>query len=192
MNTINSSHTNCPHPGLVSDPQVRIAVADYYLSQRTGRYEWRCERYDAAIDAMKALGLDDSSTVFDVGAGWTEFGARMVEHGVKCRYVPVDACIDGVNLDTWTPPRSAEFFVALELLEHLADPERMIRALKNHATKAVIISTPNPATVDVMAMDATHMWEIYKCMLDSWGFKAEPCSFYGNHEDSLFGVWVRT
>jgi hypothetical protein len=51
--------------------------ADAYLAARTGCFEMRCERYDAALEVMHGLGLDDSCTVLDVGAGMGEFGARL-------------------------------------------------------------------------------------------------------------------
>lgn len=194
-------------------PAARLALADTYLSQRADdpdAYARRCVRYDAALGAMHSLGLAHTDTVVDVGAGWTEFGARLhTGRGPCCsppcdapgcvppcgpsraRYIPVDACIDGVDLNTWLPPRRAEWFVALEVLEHLKRPERLARALMASASKGVIISTPNPATTDVLAMDATHVTPVAGMDLLSWGFHTVvPSSFYGEHADSLLAVWT--
>src|SRR5690242_16660782 len=95
-----------------SSREYRIASADAYLAAREGCYEYRCERYDAALEAMYGLGLDDDCTVFDVGAGMGEFGVRLHTgragepapfagfdpEGIprsRARYVPVDAALDG-------------------------------------------------------------------------------------------------
>lgn len=194
---------------------VRIRLADEYLAARTGTYAQRCVRYDAALGAMYEVGLFDISTVVDVGSGWGEFGARLhrgrsaeghhvgYSGGVwwqedvaaipssRARYVPVDACIDGVDLERWTPPRDADWFVCLEVLEHLRDPIRLIDEMVARATRGVVVSTPNPATTDVLGMDSTHRYPISQDILESCGFEVEPRSFCGQPDDSLFGVWTR-
>jgi hypothetical protein len=170
---------------------ARISDADTYLAARTGRYEWRCARYDAAIDAMERHHIDNHCTVIDVGAGWTEFGARLVERGHRCRYVPVDAGIDGVDLDLWYPPRQVEWFVCLEVLEHLTLPERLIVLMQDSATRGIVVSTPNPKTTDVLGMDATHRTPIHARALREYGFHVTDASFYGQPADSLFAVWER-
>lgn len=170
----------------------RIQAADEYLAARTGHYTLRCERYDAALEAMHTLGLSDECTVFDVGSGWGEFAARMHGHGVHARYIPVDAGIDGTDLDHWTPPRHADFFVALELLEHLNRPQRLITEMKRYARRGVIVSTPNPRTTDVLGMDATHLTSITAVSLEMQGLKVREESFYGREADSLFAVWRRS
>jgi hypothetical protein len=48
------------------------------------------------------------------------------DHGWRGRYVPVDAWYDGVDLEDWTPPREADWFTGLEVLEHLKDPHRLV------------------------------------------------------------------
>lgn len=174
----------------------RVQAADAYLAARTGCFEWRCVRYDAAISEMWLAGLDHDSTVVDVGAGWCELGARLHQtctgidqEPLRSRYVPVDAAIDGVDLQTWIPPRRADFFVALELLEHLDDPEALMIRMIGYANSAVIVSTPNPETTDVLGMDATHKTPITRRMLEAKGFYVMEKSFYGQPADSLFGVW---
>lgn len=182
----------------------RIAAAEAYLEARSGKYEWRCVRYDAALEALHGLGLDDDSTVIDVGSGWGEFGVRLhtgrdcmcpPHHGFGCnlippsraRYIPVDAGNDGTDLETWLP-RPVEYMVALEVVEHMRDPERLLAVMAIGATKGVVVSTPNPETTDVFGMDPTHKHEITRSWLESWGFKVEARSFYGQPDDSLFGV----
>lgn len=180
-----------------------IGSCDAYLGARTGKYEYRRIRYRAALLAMQATmaeyqpfgrpiyGLCDEDTVVDVGAGWTEFDFCLrIDGGWRGRYIPVDGCNDGTDLETWVPPREAEWFVALELLEHLEDPDRLVRAMQGKCKKGIIISTPNPMTTDVLGMDPTHKTEIHQKMLRDWGFQhIMKKSFYGGKKDSLFALW---
>jgi hypothetical protein len=170
---------------------ARIAEADLYLEARTGKYEWRAVRYRAALEAMRSLGLDDSHTVMDVGAGWTELDHCLrVEGGWRGRYVPIDAGHDGTDLEHWTSPRPADFFVALEVVEHVRYPGRLIGAMQMAAARGVILSTPNPETTDVLGMDATHKVAVGRSRLESHGFDVSETSFYGQPADSLFAVWT--
>ena len=169
-----------------------IQDCDHYLSERTGCYEFRRERYYPTVLEMQRIGLSDDDTVFDVGAGWTEFDYCLrTEGNFKGRYIPVDGGIDGTDLQHWIPPRKAEFFVVLELLEHLDYPGALMSRMAQHCNKAIIISTPNPMTTDVLGMDRTHKTAIWPHMLDNWGFSWRIASFYGKEADSLFGVWER-
>lgn len=188
-----------------SDRPAFISSCDSYLEARTGKYEWRRVRYKAALKAIQwpqggmmvgsippgaVQGLSDDDTVFDIGAGWTEFDYCLrVDGASRCRYIPIDGCIDGVDLETWTPLRTAEWFVALELVEHLDNPERLIRTMQDAATKGVVLSTPNPETTDVLGMDPTHKTEIHRELLFSLGFNVYRKNFYGGTDDSLFAVW---
>lgn len=168
----------------------RVREADNYLNARTGHYGYRKIRYSAAHAAMRRLGLDAGSTVVDVGCGWTELDYFLrVSGGWRGRYYPIDACLDGVELATWTPPRPAEFFVALEVVEHLSAPEQLLRRMQAAATRGVVISTPNPERTDVLGMDATHRSCVSREQLEALGFVVRVESFYGADEDSLFGVW---
>jgi hypothetical protein len=168
-----------------------IASCDAYLGARTGKYEWRRVRYLATLKALHGLGLDDGSTVVDVGAGWTELDACLrVDGGWRGRYIPVDGCIDGTDLEQWEPPREAEFFVALELLEHLDRPVRLVQAMQQHARRGIVVSTPNPYTTDVLGMDPTHRTPIFPATLEELGFMVGAMSFYGQPSDSLLGVWT--
>lgn len=173
-----------------------VANCDEYLGERTGRYEWRAVRYRAAAEAMIANGLDDTHTVVDMGAGWTEFAYCLhAEYGWRGRYIPIDGGIDGTDLATWTPKRSVEWYVALEILEHLEDPERLISQMQLSTTMGIIVSTPNPRTTDVLGMDATHLCEVDPNLLLSWDFAVCERMFYGGkwsegQSDSLFGVYL--
>lgn len=168
-----------------------IDNCDQYLGERTGKYEWRAVRYRAAVDAMTSNHLLlDTDTVFDIGAGWTEFDYCLrAEFHWRGRYIPIDGGIDATNLNSWTPPRNAEWFVALEILEHLGTPFMLLEKMKQYATKGIVISTPNPRTTDVLGMDPTHVRAIEKKELENSGFMVEERSFYGKEADSLFGVW---
>lgn len=174
-----------------------IDSCDTYLGDRTGRYEYRAIRYRAALDWMVLQGLDNGMTIFDVGAGWTEFDYCLrKEYDFKGRYIPVDGGIDSVDINHWTPPRSAHFFVALELVEHLHDWKRLLERMKKHATVGVVLSTPNPATTDVLGMDSTHVCEVWPQALESQGFTVTEETFYGGvfsdgKPDSLLATWGR-
>jgi hypothetical protein len=145
----------------------------------------------AALRAMRRLGLDHQSTVVDIGAGWTELDFCLrVSGGWRGRYYPIDAGLDGCELATWTPPRRAEFFVALEVAEHLSCPEQLLRRMTEAATKGVIVSTPNSDVVDTLGMDPTHRSCVSREMLEALGFSVTAESFYGAANDSLFAIWT--
>lgn len=174
-----------------------IANCDQYMSERTGRYEWRKVRYDAAIRWMVENGLVDGMTVIDIGAGMTEFAYCMMhDWNLNIRYIPVDGGIDGVNLDhpAWRPPRDAHFIVGLEIIEHLHLWDEVVSQMKSHAARGVVLSTPNPRTTDVIAMDQTHVVSIWPHMLEELGFSVSEETFYGGvwsngEPDSLLATW---
>lgn len=174
-----------------------IQNCDNYMDERTGKYEYRAVRYRKAIDTMRSYGLDDSMTVFDVGAGMTEFDYTLrAEYDWKGRYIPIDGGIDGTNLNTWAPPREGHWFVALELFEHLTLWPRLLHRMQQSASVGVIMSTPNPATTDVLGMDPTHVTEVWKHVLEDYEMTVTEETFYGGafsdgEPDSLFGVWTR-
>lgn len=171
--------------------QARVQEADAYLAARTGTYEFRCQRYRAAAEILKGWGLDDTHTVMDVGAGWTEFDACLrIEYGWKGRYIPVDACVDGRNVAVSGLPRTADFIVCLELIEHLHKPLAFLALLKSGA-RGVVLSTPNPATTDVLAMDSTHKTPVREVELLKRGFQTKVCSFFGNPDDSILASFLR-
>lgn len=170
---------------------------DQYMNQRTGKYEWRAVRYRAAIEKMYEMGLDDSMTIMDIGAGWTEMDYTLrAEYGWRGRYIPIDCGIDNTDLNTWVPVRDAHFMVALEIYEHLTNWRMLEMRLREHAAVGVIMSTPNPLTTDVLGMDETHVTEIHTETLTGLGYEVFEKTFYGGafsggKPDSLFGVWKR-
>ncbi len=169
-----------------------MSAAEEYLRARTGSYHQRKNRYRVAGDAMVQAGLNDESLVVDLGAGWTELDYYLrVERGWRGRYWPVDAMFDGTDLDLFVPPRPADFFVALEVLEHLRHPLRLLRLSIQLATRGVVVSVPNPDTTDVLGMDPTHKSVITSGMLEACGMTVEVVSCYGNPNDTLFAVFAK-
>jgi len=173
------------------------ANCDHYMSERQGKYEYRAIRYRAAIEAMITEGLDDSMTIVDVGAGMTEFDYCLrVEYNWRGRYIPVDGGIDGTDIRTWNP-RSAHWFVALEIYEHMYEWREVNNRLKAAATKGIVVSTPWPAACDVIAMDPTHVVAIESRDLTKEGFAVTYNNFYGSTygdnmgKDALMGVWTK-
>ncbi len=174
----------------MSDRSAWMDRWEQYLASRAGRYEWRCARYRKAAICLAIGGLGHSDTIVDVGAGWTEFDYYLRrELDWRGRYVPIDGAIDGVDLDRWAPVRPASWYVALELIEHLHDPPRLVRVMRQAATRGVVISTPNADTVDVPAMDPTHVSPISASMLRGLGCQVEVCSLYGQPNDGLVAWW---
>lgn len=164
----------------IMPPHLSFDACDVYMSERTGRYEYRAVRYRRAIEHLFDMGLDDSDTIYDIGAGWTEFDYCLrKEYDWRGRYVPVDASMLPLDLNTWVPERRTEFFVALELLEHLHDPERLLSEMTVHADKGVVCSVPNPLTVDVRGIDATHFSEPDHALFASYGYEVEEFLAYG-------------
>lgn len=174
-----------------------ILKADAYLGERTGCYEYRSVRYQAAGDELTLMGLDDSHTIYDIGAGMTELDYSLrVDFNWRGRYIPIDMGIDGTDIQWWAPPRKAEFAVALEFLEHVPYPEFVVENLQAAVTKGMVVSVPNPENVDVLGIDDTHVSVITREMLEGWGFtvyEQKFCGgvFSGGKSDSLLGVWQR-
>jgi hypothetical protein len=146
---------------------------------------------------MMRNGLDDSMTVFDIGAGMTEFDYCLrSEYDWRGRYIPVDGGIDGTDLNNWKPPREAHWFVALELLEHLHDWRNLVFQMQRKAIHGIVVSTPDPRTTDVLGMDPTHVCEVKPYELTGHGFNVTEETFYGGvfsggRTDSLFGTWLK-
>lgn len=140
---------------------------------------------------QSTLGLSHEDTVVDFGAGWTEFDFCLrKEFDWRGRYIPVDGGIDGTDLNEWTPKRKAEWFVGLEILEHLSDPFALVQRIKPYATKGILVSTPNPDTTDVLGMDPTHVTPITFGELATEFSRVYRTTFYGQEDDSLFAVWL--
>lgn len=67
--------------------------------------------YRAALGALRDLGLSGSSTLYDIGARWTELDITLrVEGEWKGRYIPIDLSLDlHHDLESWSPPRPADY-----------------------------------------------------------------------------------
>jgi hypothetical protein len=172
----------------------RRAIAEAYLAERTGRLEYRFLRYGAVADEMFALGLSDKSLVMDVGAGMCDFDFYLrTVRGWKGRYLPVDASIDGVDIEAsdWFPPR-ADFITAIEVLEHVNDPYALADKLRASADYGVVVTTPNTGVLGfraVQEMDRTHVSPLHAEHLSEMGFTVTVASFFGALDDSLLGVY---
>jgi hypothetical protein len=161
---------------------------------RTDRrpYHERASRYLTASDRLHRGGICDRDVLVDVGAGCTELDFCLrTEHRWRGRYVPVDGWIDGTDLEVWDPARAFDWFAALEVLEHLKDPERLVMVFRENARRGFVVTTPNPDVVDVRAMDPTHITPITRGDLEAWGLHTTVHNFYGTPADGLCGMWTR-
>lgn len=160
-----------------------------YLGERRGTYEYRTLRYSAVYDEMKAMGLADHDLIVDIGAGMCDFDRYLRQvHSFDGRYLPVDGAIDGTNLNEWTPQISADFFVSIEVIEHLRDPWSLIRILKQYTDKGIVLTTPNPRVVDVLSLDKTHITPISREELEVAGFTVTAISVFGAGDDTLLAT----
>lgn len=158
-----------------------------YRDSRQGDYEYRCRtRYKAVADKLFALGLGDWHSIRDVGAGTCQFGRYLRTRGWKGDYIPVDAVIDGTDLERYEPPKS-DFIVCIETVEHLHNPFRLIGAMNRAARVGIILTTPNPDAVDVLACDPTHISFVLTSDLRSFGLSTEKHSWFGVENDTLLG-----
>ncbi len=178
----------------MSSEKRRRAALDY-LSQRTGRLEYRFLRYAAVADELFANGMGDSSLLADLGAGGCDFDFYLrTVRGWKGRYLPVDASIDGTDLEQWFPSLSVsyDYTVAIELLEHLHNPDEFLGRIRPIAG-CVVITTPHTDVLGseyVLEIDRTHVRPIYERDLRAWGAnKIGVYSFFGRKRDSLLAVW---
>lgn len=150
-----------------------------YLNKRTGTYEFRCRRYGLIVDRLSRMGLNHGDVVVDVGAGRCEFGRYLREAGWHCHYIPFDGSIDGVDLDRgWRLPFRPHFAVAIEFIEHLTHPFLFMRRLLDQCQIGVAVTTPNPAEVDVLAMDATHKSPVTETQLRMQGFFTQALQLF--------------
>jgi hypothetical protein len=176
------------------DPASTQHKWETYLGARTGTYEFRCRRYAAVARKLQEMGLADGDLVVDVGAGRCEFDHFLrTSLGWTGRYLPVDGSLDGTDIERWAPPETLrpEFFVAIELVEHLHAPHRLMRRMRAHARKGVAVTTPNPETTDVLGMDATHVTPVHFEEFTARGWAAEKCSLFGQPEDSILAYVLR-
>jgi hypothetical protein len=165
-------------PGL-----AHVVKWQQYNEERRGTYEFRSKtRYKAVADRLFAMGLNDLHTLVDVGAGSCQFGLYLSERGWRGSYLPVDAVIDGADLETWTA-FPADFYVCIETLEHVKAWNRLLVDMELHARIGVVLTTPNSESVDVLGCDPTHVSVIYPWLLLDYG--QERHSWFGTHNDTL-------
>jgi hypothetical protein len=161
-----------------------------YLCRRNGTYDFRCIRYAIVAQHLVKLGLKDDDLLVDVGAGRCEFDHFLrTELKWRGRYVPVDGSLDGTDLEHWTPHIEADFFVAIELLEHLLNPFRLIKELEQTAKKGVVITTPNSAVVDTLAIDHTHRTPLFKHDFPGW--RTQITSLGWSQHDSVVAAYAK-
>lgn len=162
-----------------------------YLNARRGTYEFRCQRYEAVGEVMEVEGpfrdgcLNRWDSLCDVGAGRCEFRRYMREQGWCGQYRAVDGSIDGTDLNAWEPRLRYDWFVAIEVLEHLDDPYTLMQKLVAKARKGVVITTPNAETVDVLDIDPTHVTPLYPHDFKVLGWQHEIRSFFCKENDSI-------
>lgn len=164
---------------------------NHYLDQRTGTYEFRTQRYKSVADKLLEMGLKNGDLVVDLGAGRCEFDRYLHSRGVYARYMPIDASIDGTDLNDWTAKRlHPDFYVAIEILEHLENPQRLMLVMENSVRWAMVVTTPNSSVVDTLAMDSTHVTPMFEedFILESW--KTQIKSHFGKANDSIL-AWRR-
>lgn len=177
--------------GDVARSRFRVTCEEYARLDRRPYHE-RKSRYLVAVDRMLRGGLCDRDIVVDIGAGYTELDVCLrVDHAWRGRYVPVDGWIDGTDIEEWTPEFDCDWYAALEILEHLRDPRRLVEELKASAKRGFVITTPNPEVVDVLAMDPTHVTPLPRGLLESWDLYTTVHNFYGRHEDGIAALWTR-
>ncbi len=170
---------------------------DTYMSERTGKYEYRAIRYRKAADWLMNNGLTDQHTICDIGAGWTEFDYCLrKEYDWKGRYIPIDGGINNIDLNVWEPEREINFYVALEILEHLHNPSRIIKELQQ-TSQGIFVSVPDPTKVNIFELDPTHVTdEITEKFLQTHGFTVTSDKIYGGvfsngNNDALIANWLK-
>ena len=113
-----------------------------------------------------------------------QFGRYLHERGWNGLYAPVDAVLDGTDLENWNPPR-ADYFVAIEVVEHIHDPWALIISMTNAARNSVVLTTPNSEVIDVITCDPTHVSIVPALELWDMGYTVTKHSWFGKPEDSL-------
>jgi hypothetical protein len=164
-----------------------------YMNSRMGTFEFRAKtRYMKAYCALVSIGLKSEHVLLDIGAGSCQFDHFMrTRFRWMGRYLPVDATLDGTNLNNWKPKAKVDFVVCLETLEHLKVPDRMLRHIRSAAKYGAVVTVPNPDVVDVLRCDPTHVSVVDPGMLLRHGFEVTPVNCFGKKDDTLLGVLSR-
>lgn len=159
---------------------------NHYLdaSETYGTYFNRRPEYMMVARELFMMGIQDDESVLDVGAGSCDMDQYLrTECDWRGKYIPIDGVIDGVDLNSWVPQKGlqVDWVVCIETIEHVFDPERLVRLCLALARKGVVFTTPNPDVVDVLAVDCTHFASITKEQLSEWtgGAAVETVEFSG-------------
>ena len=160
----------------MSEPgEVQAAYRHYLRNTPTyGTYEDRMPEYAVIGRQLQLMLLRPDESVLDVGAGSCDLDHYLrTEVGWRGQYLPVDGSLMGDDLNTWEIPDGVQFdwVVCCEVIEHVYDPERLFGQLVKAARQGLIITTPNPAVVDVYALDPGHVSAISEGDLESWSEK---------------------
>ena len=159
-----------------------------YVQSRKSTYEFRCQRYRAVAQRLLLLKLSRSDSILDLGAGRAEFGHYLQQqYNWNGTYYPIDGSIDGTDLNSWIPAASfnTEYSIGIEILEHLANPARLMAILPAVSKKGIVFTTPNPETVDVIGCDPTHVSLITTRAFQRRGYTVKEVSLFNKPEDTL-------
>lgn len=155
-----------------SPGEVQATFRTYLATTPTyGTYENRIPEYAVIARQLQLMMIRDGDSVLDVGAGSCDLDHYLrTEVGWRGQYVPVDGSLMGDDLDEWEIPEGVQFdwVVCCETIEHVDDPARLFAQLVRAARQGVIVTTPNPAVVDVLAVDPTHKVAVYSGDLECW------------------------
>lgn len=130
------------------------AECEAYLTAQ-GPWLSRSRRYTAVEIALCSMGFHHGDLIVDVGAGMCDFARYMYQEGYFMRYLPIDGSIDGTDIET-DPFASGDWMVCIETVEHMNKPFDLLRMLAARAKYGVVVTTPNPARTDVLALDSDH------------------------------------
>jgi len=166
--------------------QEHIEKWTQYRDARRADYNFRARtRYAYVAELLFMMGLKSEHTVIDVGAGTCGFGRYLHSKGWHGIYNPVDAVVSGEDLERWTPRHRADFYVSIETLEHLTEPYKLLDAMADKANIGLVITTPNPAAVDVLNCDPTHKSVLRGEELRAKQLAVRAVSWFGVEADTL-------
>ena len=177
--------------------QTRNFWSDYLVKTESyGTFEQRCPEYHIVHWYLKNLGLRDDDLVVDVGAGSCDMDHFLrTKAGWRGKYLPIDGATYGIDFndvapEDYLPAADADFYVCIETLEHVYDPEALVKAMQKRAKRGIIVTTPNADVVDVVAVDSTHVMPIHPQDLKNWGFEVSKINLNNRDDhDTLLGVW---
>lgn len=158
----------------------------YLDTHERGSYQDRLPEYERVAGELRLLGLGEDDLIVDLGAGTCDFARFMYTNGWTGLYVPYDAAIQGIDLDTWDPGHDADWVISIQTVEHLQDPEGHRELIEKTAQKGAVVTTPNGQVAEFYEMDPTH---VHPVDLHSWpGWSVSMASF-SKEDDTLVGIW---